>query len=607
MAGQAAMRLLAVLAVIGSAAPSGFAWAANSADTSKSQAKVARPNIVFLLFDDIGFSDFGAYGSEIATPNIDALARSGVRFSNFHTASTCEATRVMLQSGVDNHRAGAGTLGVVIADNQKGKPGYEGYLSDEVHSLGQLMRDGGYATYYAGKWNIGKGVERSPGTRGWDRYVALEQTGADNFEAKVYAPFDLEAVWWEDGRLAELPKDFFSTQHYFDKAIQYIDEGRGRGKPFMAMIALQAVHSPLQAPQADIDQQRGRYELGWEKVREARYRRQVVMGLMPDGLQLPRAPYTREWASLTVEERRDAAKRMAVYAAMLSNADAQLGRFTDYLKKIGEFDNTVFIVMSDNGADPYDLARVNLPFRLWYAINRSLGHERMGNRGSYVHYGVNWAEVSNTPFALFKGTANEGGLRVPLIVSWPARIRGDRISDQFSYATDFLPTVLDLAGIPLPGDDYQGRKLHRPTGVSLLPVLEGTASSVHGPDHVTGFESTGGFAIFRGDYKLVKDSAGEGSWRLFDLRRDPTESRDLAALEPAIHKALLAEVEKYKLANGVVMPEPGYDGLRQLLKNNWLILLRQLWPLLVAGLLALLLLSFAVLRLFRRLMRVRST
>src|SRR3954451_11824265 len=190
----------------------------------------SRPNIVFILIDDAGFSDFGSYGSEIATPNLDRIAQEGVRFTNFHVASTCEATRVMLQSGIDNHRAGAGTLQVVIADNQKNQPGYEGYLSDEAHSLGQLLHDAGYATYYTGKWNIGNGVDRSPGARGWDRYMSLEHTGADNYEAKVYAPFNMEAVLWEDGHRAVLPPDFFSTKYYFDKMMQYIDEGKSSGK-----------------------------------------------------------------------------------------------------------------------------------------------------------------------------------------------------------------------------------------------------------------------------------------------------------------------------------------------------------------------------------------
>ena len=553
-------------------------------------ATAQRPNIVFILFDDAGFSDFGAYGSEIATPNIDSLANEGLRFTNFHTASTCEATRVMLHSGVDHHLAGAGTLSVVIAENQKGKPGYEGYLSDRVHTLGQLLRDGGYATYYSGKWNIGDGLERSPGARGWDRYLALEQTGADNFEAKVYAPFNLEAVWWEDGRRAELPPDFFSSEYYTDKLIQFIDEGRSAGKPFMGILSLQAVHSPLQAPQADIDKYLARYELGWERIRAERYARQVEMELVPDGLTLPRASPDREWARLSDDERRAEARKMAVFAAMLDNADQQIGRLREHLRSTGELDNTVFIVMSDNGADVYDLSQLNLAMRLWYRTNFALGIERMGGPGSYVHYGQDWAEVSNTPFALFKGTSGEGGMRVPFIVHFPGRVPGGGTTDAFAYVTDFLPTVLDIAGIPLPGDEYHGQALLRPTGKSLLPLVQGQVEGVHGEDEAIGFEGSGSEAIFMGDYKLTRNGPpyGDGTWRLVNLRDDPTESRDLSAIEPERFNKMLAEVEAYHQRVGVVLPEAGYDPLRQLLLNNWPVLVRQLWfVLLPAALLAL--------------------
>jgi arylsulfatase A-like enzyme len=211
-------------------------------------------------------------------------------------------------------------------------------------------------------------------------------------------------VWWEDGRRAELPPDFFSSEYYTDKLIQFIDEGRSAGKPFMGILSLQAVHSPLQAPQADIDKYLARYELGWERVRAERYARQVEMELVPDGLTLPRASPDREWARLSDDERRAEARKMAVFAAMLDNADQQIGRLREHLRSTGELDNTVFIVMSDNGADAYDLSQLNLPMRLWYRTNFALGIERMGGPGSYVHYGQDWAEVSNTPFALFKGT-----------------------------------------------------------------------------------------------------------------------------------------------------------------------------------------------------------
>ena len=537
-----------------------------------------RPNFVFVLLDDAGFSDLGAYGGEIATPHIDQLAKTGVRFTNFHTASTCESSRAMLHSGIDHHRAGTGTLQVVMAENQKGQPGYEGYLSDRAHSLGELMRDGGYATYFSGKWNLGEGLERAPGARGWDRYLALEQTGADNYEARVYAPFNMEAVWWEDGRRAELPTDFFSTRHYVDKMIQFIEEGKSSRKPFFAAIALQAVHSPLQAPDVDIARYAQRYAAGWDVIRSQRYQRQVEMGLVPAGLKLTTTAMNRPWDGLSDKEKKLYAQKMAVYAGMLDNADQHIGRFRDYLQRIGQLDNTVFIVMSDNGADAYELNTLNLPFKLWYAANFKLGIDTLGQKGSYVHYGPDWAGVSNTPFSSFKGTAMEGGMRVPFIINYPARIRPGRITDQFAYATDFLPTVLDLAGIPLPSDDYRGRPLMRPTGSSMLPYLEQRTQAIHAANHAVGFEGTGADALFRGDYKISRNAppGSDNQWKLYDLRRDPTETTDLARSKPALFKELLADYESYMERNGVIKPSADYAPLRQLLKNNWRVLVRQL-------------------------------
>ena len=538
----------------------------------------ARPNIVFVLLDDAGFSDLGAYGSEIQTPNIDQLARTGVRFTNFHTASTCESSRAMMHSGVDHHRAGMGTLQVVIADNQKGQPGYEGYLSDNTHSLGQLLHDGGYATYFAGKWNLGNGVERSPGAKGWDRYMSLEQTGADNYEAKVYAPFNMEAVWWEDGQRAQLPANFFSTRHYVDKMLQFVDEGKASGKPFFAALALQAVHSPLQAPDADINKYRQQYAAGWERIRTQRYQRQVDMGLVPPGLKLPASTMTRSWDSLSQADQQLYAKKMAVFAGMLDNADQHIGRFRDQLKARGLLDNTVFIVMSDNGADAYELNKLNLPFRLWYAANFALGIEQLGQKGSYVHYGQDWAQVSNTPFASFKGTSAEGGMRVPFIVNYPQRIKPGGMTDQFAYATDFLPTVLDIAGIPLPGDEYRGKRLLRPVGTSMLPYLEGRAPTIHAAGYEAGFEGTGADAFFKDGYKISRDGLpyGDGRWRLYNLRLDPTESVNLADREPDILQRLQAGYAQYMTTNGVIKPPADYAPLAQLLKNNWQVLVRQL-------------------------------
>jgi arylsulfatase/uncharacterized sulfatase len=242
----------------------------------------------------------------------------------------------------------------------------------------------------------------------------------------------------------------------------------------------------------------------------------------------------------------------------------------------------VFVVMSDNGADFTDTSRINLPFRAWYRWVYPAGVG--GGPGSYVHYGPYWAEVSNTPFALIKGSPGEGGMRVPFILSLPPALKGairdGSVADAFAWGTDVLPTLLELGGIPLPGDDYRGQPLHRPTGKSLLPYLRGEAASVRGGDEAIGFESLGAQALYQGDWKLMRmGSPFDGQWRLYNLREDPTESRDLSAAMPDRLQRMLAEVEAYNQANGVVLPEPGYDPVRQLLRNNWPVLLQQLWPL----------------------------
>jgi arylsulfatase/uncharacterized sulfatase len=337
-------------------------------------------------------------------------------------------------------------------------------------------------------------------------------------------------------------------------------------------------------------------------VRAERYQRQVQMGLMPAGLQLPQAPNRRSWDSLSDAQKRAYAKRMAVYAGMLDNADQHIGRFREHLRKTGELDNTVFIVMSDNGADAYDLANLNLPFKVWYRLNYALSYDTLGAKGSYVHYGQEWAEVSNTPLALFKGSSAEGGMRVPFVISYPGRLPAGGVSHKFAYATDFLPTVLEIAGIALPGDEYGGKKPHRPTGTSLLPHLQGKTAHIHAASEAIGFESTGGQALFMGEHKLMRNAAplGDGQWHLHRLAQDPAEATDLMHKEPELAKTMLAEIERYNALNGVVLPEPGYNAFRQLLTNNWEILLRQLGAIVTTALALLLGLVYLLARWWRR-------
>ena len=277
---------------------------------------------------------------------------------------------------------------------------------------------------------------------------------------------------------------------------------------------------------------------------------------------------------------------MAVYAGMLDAADEQVGRLRAYLKQAGKLDNTVFILLSDNGADPYRLDKV---FWFWYPFNYSVDYETLGERGSFSAYGQDWARVSNTPGYLFKGYAAEGGLRTPLIVSWPGRIPGGRTSNSFTHVKDIVPTVLELAGVPLPGDSYQGRPIARPDGASMLAHLDGQAALVHPAGQAVGYEMAGGMALYKDEMKLTRDLApyGDEQWHLYDLRNDPTESNDLRAAQPKLFAAMHADMQAYLQANQVIPLPPGYNGIRQLMKNNAGLLLKMLWPYLAVLLLVL--------------------
>ena len=565
-------------------------------------ARPERPNIVLIVLDDVGMSDLGAFGGEIATPVLDQLAKKGVRFTNFHVAAACSPTRAMLYTGVDNHRAGVGTLENVIADNQKGKPGYEGFLNDRVVSIGHLLADAGYRTYFSGKWNLGETGDRSPATQGFQKSVALAQTGSDNFERKPYAPIHESSRWFEGTREIPLPKDFYSSRYYIDRMIGWLDADKADRKPFFSVVSLQANHYPHQAPKAYIDKYMGRYDKGWDQLRAERYARQVQMGVFPAGLTPRQSPNSRRWDDLKPRAQRDYAKRMAVYAGMLHSADDEIGRLHQHLQKTGELDNTLFIVMSDNGADPYRLDKL---FWFWYPFNYSVDYETLGEKGSFSAYGQDWAQASNTPLHLFKGNAHEGGVRTPMIVSWPARFAGGRISDSFAHVKDIVPTLLQLAGATAPDGRYKGREVLKPDGASMLAHLDGQSATVHAPDRAVGYELAGNTALFKGDLKLVKDFApfGDNDWHLYDIRRDPTESRDLREQQPEVFRAMQADLQQYLASNGVVPLGDDYRPIRALVKNNAGLLLRMLWPQLLTVLVALGLLAWGGWRIVKRLRR----
>ncbi len=523
-----------------------LAFLASACGTSEPPAATTdeRPNVIIFLIDDTGFADLGAYGSEIATPNIDALAASGIRFSNYHTPSTCSPTRSMLLTGVDNHLTGMGNMIEIMADNQWDQPGYEGYMSQDVVTVPTLLRDAGYNTYMAGKWHLGKTKDSLPVARGFERSIALMESGADNWEKKTYLPMYDYVHFYEGYEETELPEDFFSSDYYIDRIQEYIAADRSeQRKPFFAYVSYQAQHYPHQAPQEYIDKYEGVYDVGWDVIRQQRYDRQVELGVMPAGLTLPPNPAAPAWDSLSDEERRVQAKKMAIYAGMLENLDAGVGRLMSYLAEIGEADNTLILFISDNGADNNEQ---DTAFPEWYAANFDLSYERMGLPGSYVNYGPGWAGVSGAPLFLFKASASEGGMRVPFIAAGPG-VRSGVETDAFAYVSDVAPTILELAGVAHPTGSYDGRDVHRISGKSMLGFLRGQSDQVHGPGDTVAYELAGSAAVFRDGYKLTKNNPpfGNKTWRLYRVVEDPVEANDLSEAEPQVLADLIAAYERY--------------------------------------------------------------
>jgi arylsulfatase/uncharacterized sulfatase len=532
-------------------------------------AQPEKPNVVILVADDWGFSDVGAFGGEMRTPNIDALARGGVRFSNFHVAGSCSPTRAMLQTGVSHHRAGLGNMPETIPPEHVGKPGYDQVLSLNVATLASLFRDAGYLTFLTGKWHLGKTPDRLPTARGYVHAFSMSDAGADNFEQRPIEGLYEKADWTEDGKPATLPAGYYSSTFIVDRTIGYIERARSGGQPFFASVNFLANHTPVQAPDADIARYAGRYGAGWSVLRAERAARVAQAGILP-GARARAIPADLDWSGLDADERALKTRAMAAYGGMAEAMDREVGRLVAYLKKTGAYDNTIFVFLSDNGAEALDPAK-GFASGLNIRFNYDTALEAVGRRNSFTAVGKGWALASVSPLAGYKFTAFEGGLRVPLIVSWAGNraLRAGGIAPAFTHVTDIAPTLLELAGVPGHGGRYRGRAVAPMQGKSLVPLLEGRAEGVRAADEALGYELSGNAALFKGDYKLVKNLPPEGSgrWELFDIVRDPGETVDLAAAMPDRVRAMAADYESYARAEGVLPMPEGYEAGEQITEN----------------------------------------
>lgn len=564
-------------------------------------AKRTRPNIVLIVADDIGYSDLGSFGGEIPTPNLDALAAAGTRFANFHVSGECSPTRAMLLTGLNSHRSGVGAMRESVPPELEGRPGYLTVLDRDVVTVSSLLQRGGYRTYAAGKWHVGKETHNLPPARGFDRSLVQGDSGSDNWQPdQRYLALTDRVYWFEDGRPARMPKEFYSSTFYVDRAIHWLREDRALrnaqtasdAPPFFLYLAFQANHIPLQAPRAFVERQRGRYDAGWQAIRARRHARSIELGLIPPGAPLAAWPGLEDWNTLDSERRAYDARRMEVYAAMLEAMDHGIGRLRTALDELDATRDTVFVFLSDNGAEPSDPYEY-LSGRAWLATQYSNALEDLGAKGAYATLGRNWASVAAAPLATHKFYAGEGGLRVPLIVTGPGLLpkdqAGGRIHTGFAHVMDITPTLLELAGIAHPGRSAGVEPLQ---GKSLLPVLQGLAERSRGEAETVGYELAGNAALFAGDLKLLRNlpPVGSGEWQLFDIARDPGETRDLRASRPEDFARLLAAYRAFERAEGVLPLPQGYEPREQVTRNalRRVVLPALLWPL--VGVLALLML-----------------
>nr|WP_328824896.1 arylsulfatase [Pseudomonas schmalbachii] len=511
-----------------------------------------RPNLLIIVADDMGYSDIGSFGGEIETPNLDALARNGVRLTGFHTAPTCSPARSMLLTGTDNHQAGLGNMAELLQPEQKGKPGYEGYLNQRTANIAEVLKAAGYHTYTTGKWHLGRADDQTPGARGFERSYVLLQGAASHYDDQIPdRNVDPKALYRDDGKLVDVPKGFFSTEFYTDKLIEYLDADRQDGKPFFAYLAYTAPHWPLQAPDEWIRKYEGRYAGGYEKVRQQRLARMEKLGIIAPGTR-PNTPMRNAlpgWSELTEQQRMEQARSMEVYAAMIDNMDHHIGRLLDHLKSTGKLDNTVILFMSDNGADgnsPLDLPGS----RQWIESTFDNSLQNMGRKGSFIDYGAQWAQVSATPWLYYKGFTSQGGIVAPAILNIPSMQGQGSINREVFSVMDVMPTFLELAHVQHPGTRFQGREVYPMQGRSMLPALAGQAQ----PERVIGWELLGRRAVRKGDWKMIslKPPYGTGRWQLYDIARDPTEARDISAENPQKVAELASDWDTYAARNQVL-------------------------------------------------------
>ena len=522
------------------------------------------PSFLIILADDLGFSDAGAFGGEISTPHLDRLAREGLRLTGLRTSPTCSPTRAMLLTGTDHHLAGLANMAELITPEQRDQPGYEGHLNDRVVTIAELLQQAGYFTVMSGKWHLGRAASENPAARGFERSFALLEAGHNHFGRPNLPPPSLGGVHYtEDGLPVALPEGFYSSDYFAERLIDLLEDEAGRDRPFFAYLPFTAPHWPLQAPAEVIERYRGKYDQGWEKVRQQRLARQRELGILPEQAAVDAPTTLLSWEDLEPEEQRDQARKMEIYAAMVERMDWNIGRVLAYLEQRGRLDHTVVVFLSDNGAAPDTLTGLADKVPDMPAIEEG-SREEWGGVDSMLTYGAQWAQVGTTPRRLYKSVITEGGLVSPTILRYPgfARQQGE-VGSAFATVMDLAPTLLEMAGVEHPAREGEpsspkpARQLEPMRGASMLPYLQRHSERIHPASRAFGWELFGQRALHQGDWKIawVSQPNGSGRWELYHLGEDPGERVDLADRHLERMAAMRQLWEQYAQEMGIVLVE----------------------------------------------------
>ncbi|NVJ85098.1 MAG: arylsulfatase [Algoriphagus sp.] len=525
-----------------------FSCSPKNQETSPSQ----KPNILVIVADDLGYADLGSFGGDIETPNLDQLAQEGVRFTQYHTAPFCAVTRAMMLSGNYNHVAGMGSQDLVT-----GVPGYEGHLSDRIIPVPELLQQAGYHTYTVGKWHLGLRPEDDPHQKGFEKSFVTLEGGANHYSDRGIFPDAPESPYTENGQKASWPEGSYSTDFYTDKLISYIESNREDQQPFFAFAAYTSPHWPLQVDEKFWKKYQGRYDEGYEVLREKRLESLKKAGIIPSNANLPELhPRVSPWDSLSPEDQQTEARKMELYAGMVDNLDYNVGRLLTYLKENGLYENTLIVFVSDNGAAAEDFF-YNSYFGPFLQENYTDAYEEMGRENSFISYGPQWAEAGSAPYRYFKGYTTEGGMVAPMIIAGPQVIQENPIVDQFVTVMDLAPTFYQLADLEYP-PQWKGKEVNPLAGKSLLPLIQDGQETVHDSSYVFALEHRGRIMLRKGKWKLLNITTpySEENFELYDLSVALDEQINVKDQYPAKFKDLLQEWNSYSNSVGVKIPTP---------------------------------------------------